>query len=90
MGVWANDGYTVSGSANHKEFYGDSKKVTGNHGPLPEEPKLHTGLILHGAGVRGGASIDRARLIDVAPTVAQLLGIDMKDVEGRVLSDLLK
>lgn len=88
--ISGNDGYTISGGANRRTFFGDSNKVTGNHGPLPEEPKLHTGLIVNGAGVRGGASLDRARLIDVAPTVAKLLGVEMKDVEGRVLAELLK
>ena len=29
------------------------------------------------------------RSLDVAPTIAALLGIDMKDVEGRVLTEAL-
>lgn len=64
-------------------------RVRGMHGQRPRRQKLLTGLVAAGAGVRKGASRDRARLIDVAPTVARLLGLDMPDVEGVPLTDLL-
>ncbi len=42
-----------------------------------------------GAGVKAGARIEQAELIDVAPTVARLLGAAMDKVQGRVLDELL-
>jgi arylsulfatase A-like enzyme len=55
------------------------------HGYLPTHPKMFTSLVLSGRGVRMGATIGHVRSLDVAPTIAALLGIEMKDVEGRVL-----
>ena len=60
------------------------------HGYLPTHPKMFTSLVLSGRGVRKGATIGHVRSLDVAPTIAALLGIEMKDVEGRVLTEALK
>ncbi len=57
---------------------------TGKHGYNPNIPELRPAMILSGAGVytcqqpRKGVNI-----VDVAPTVASLLGISMPDVAGR-------
>jgi predicted AlkP superfamily pyrophosphatase or phosphodiesterase len=64
--------------------------VRGNHGQRPTRPQLYTGFVAAGGGVRAGASLDRMRLIDIAPTVARLLGLDMPGVEGVVLDALLR
>ncbi len=64
--------------------------VRGNHGQRPTRPGLFTGFVAAGAGVRPGASVDRMRLIDIAPTVARLLGLDLPDAEGAVLDALLR
>jgi hypothetical protein len=59
------------------------------HGYLPTHPKMFTSLVLSGRGVRKGATIGHVRSLDVAPTIARLLGIEMTDVEGRVLTEAL-
>ena len=59
------------------------------HGYLPTNPKMFTSLVLAGRGVKTGATIGHVRSLDVAPTIATLLGIEMKDVEGRVLTEAL-
>jgi predicted AlkP superfamily pyrophosphatase or phosphodiesterase len=61
----------------------------GQHGYLPSHPRMPTGFIAAGAGVRAGVSLERVRLIDVAPTAARLLRIDAPSVEGRVLEEIL-
>jgi predicted AlkP superfamily pyrophosphatase or phosphodiesterase len=63
--------------------------VKGNHGQLPTRPGLATGFIAEGAGIRAGAEIPRMRLVDIAPTVAAMLDLDLEDVDGRILRDLL-
>jgi predicted AlkP superfamily pyrophosphatase or phosphodiesterase len=62
----------------------------GQHGFLPSHPRMPTGFIAAGAGVRTGVSLERVRLIDVAPTVARLLRIEAPPVEGRVLEEILR
>jgi len=59
------------------------------HGYLPTNPKMFTSLVLSGRGIRKGATLGHVRSLDVAPTIARLLGLEMKDVEGRVLTEAL-
>ena len=61
----------------------------GTHGFLPSRPSMSTGFIAAGAGVRPGVTVERIGLVDVAPTAARLLGLDMPGVEGRVLTEML-
>jgi len=63
--------------------------VKGNHGQLPTRPGLQTGFLAEGAGIRAGVVIDRMKLVDIAPTVAALLNLDLDDVDGRIRTELL-
>lgn len=54
----------------------------GQHGFLPTEPRMHTGLVAAGAGIRRAVVVPLARQVDVAPTVAALLGMTMDGVDG--------
>jgi predicted AlkP superfamily pyrophosphatase or phosphodiesterase len=59
----------------------------GMHGYAPELPDMEGILLAIGRGVRAGARPGTVRMIDVAPTVALLLGIDPpRDAEGRATS----
>jgi hypothetical protein len=64
--------------------------VKGNHGQLPSGERLKTGFLACGAGIKGGVRIERMRVIDIAPTVSRLLGLDMPEVEGSALEAILK
>ncbi len=59
----------------------------GGHGSTQE---MRVPLLISGAGVRTGAVPKDARLVDVAPTIAALLGVrPPADAQGRVLDELL-
>ena len=59
----------------------------GGHGSTQE---MRVPLLISGAGVRVGAVAEGARIVDVAPTVAALLGVrPPADAQGRVLEELL-
>jgi predicted AlkP superfamily pyrophosphatase or phosphodiesterase len=64
--------------------------VKGNHGQLPTRPGLETGFLAEGAGIRPGSSVERMRLLDVAPVVAALLGLEMPGLEGGPPAGLLR
>ena len=83
------DGWAFSGALAPRLVDG-LPTVRGNHGQRPTRPQLLTGFVAAGAGVKPGASVDRMRLIDIAPTVARLLGLEMPAVEGVVLDALLR
>lgn len=61
----------------------------GNHGFDPRLPELHTGFIASGAGVGQGVKVARMGLVDVAPVVAALLGLDFDAPDGVLLPGIL-
>jgi len=63
---------------------------SGNHGYLNTDPAMRAIFIAWGNGIRPGARLDEMRNVDVAPTVAHLLGLEMKNISGRVLTGILK
>jgi arylsulfatase A-like enzyme len=62
----------------------------GSHGSLRSVDMLIP-LVLSGAGIAQGVVAGRAELVDVAPTVMRLLGLEMKAMrpDGRVLDEAL-
>ena len=60
--------------------------IQGAHGFLPDTPMMRTGLIMFGRGVRAGVSSPVVRQIDIAPTIARLLGLSLKSSEGVALT----
>jgi tetratricopeptide (TPR) repeat protein len=50
----------------------------------------HGVLVLHGPGIRAGATVQTPNLLDVTPTALALLGLPMgRDMDGRVLAEAL-
>jgi hypothetical protein len=47
------------------------------------------GFVAWGRGVRAGVSVPWMRQVDVAPTVAALLGVGLSDAEGRPVVGIL-
>ena len=61
----------------------------GTHGHRVEPAYMHATFIAWGAGVQPNSKLKTVRNIDVAPTAAHLLGIDLPTAEGRVLTEIL-
>ncbi len=59
------------------------------HGYLPSRAEMRASLILSGRGIKTNQRVEYARLTDIAPTIAQLLGLEMKIVRGRVLAEVI-
>ena len=64
-------------------------KPSHGHGYLPTHPRMYTSLALSGAGIKRGVTIGHVRNMDVAPTIARLLGLEMPPMSGRVLEEAL-
>ncbi len=68
-----------------------TRTFTGVHTALPHEPEMHCIMILKGPGV---AEVDRdipMNIIDIAPTLADLLGVPPpKHCEGNAVRDAMK
>lgn len=83
------EGYYVSdGVAGDTVLVGTTRR--GAHGFLPTETRMHTGFIVAGAGVRAGVPLPLVRQIDIAPTIARLLGVEMRGVDGTAIVGVLR
>ncbi len=60
------------------------------HGYLATHPQMKAMLLLSGAGVKKDFRLGDVRQIDVAPTIAALLGLEFGSVEGRALTEALR
>ena len=58
------------------------------HGYVPDKGPQPT-LIAFGPHIKQGVVLKNANLVDEAPTFAKVLGIEMKDTDGRSLDELL-
>jgi hypothetical protein len=64
--------------------------VIGLHGYPAEDPDMNAIFIAWGRGIRKGARIETLRNVDVAPTVAALLGLKLEGVDGKAVSAVLE
>ncbi len=88
----AKDGYGVSGSAEGETFVapGSEAKVSaGSHGFVSTESKMNAVCVLSGHGIRPGVRMQGVENIDIAPTIAHLLGLSGLPADGRVLREAL-
>jgi predicted AlkP superfamily pyrophosphatase or phosphodiesterase len=57
------------------DFVKNLQTTKGTHGYLPDRPEMQTGFIAWGREVTAGRQVEYVHLVDVAPTVAALLGV---------------
>lgn len=85
----AKDGYAF-GDKSGAEIITAVAPAIGTHGYLNTEPDMRAIFIASGAGIRKGIRIPEIRNVDVAPTIAHLLGIEMTGISGRTLTSILE
>jgi predicted AlkP superfamily pyrophosphatase or phosphodiesterase len=62
----------------------------GNHGYLNTNPDMRPIFVAWGAGIRRGVRVENVRTVDIAPTIAHLLGLRMEGIQGRLITGALK
>jgi predicted AlkP superfamily pyrophosphatase or phosphodiesterase len=82
----ARPGYMFARAADG-ELVSLSTGFAGSHGYDPRRPEMRASFLIRGPRVRHDRDLGLVRLLDVAPTVARLLGIDLGVTEGRVLRE---
>jgi predicted AlkP superfamily pyrophosphatase or phosphodiesterase len=60
------------------------------HGYRSSDPDMDAIFMAWGQGIRPGARVGKISNLDVAPTVARVLGLKFEHVDGRVLNEILK
>lgn len=58
-------------------------KPGGGHGFLAELPEMDSSFFIIGAGIPAGKNLGRMDMRDIAPTLAELLGVKLPMAEGR-------
>lgn len=81
--------YAFSESSAGNETTVKQAKLTGTHGYLSDQPDMHAMCIVSGPGLKPGTKLGKIRAIDVAPTVARILGVELPTAEGKPLEKLL-
>ena len=84
----AKDGYAFAAG-----WDGDLVSTTergGQHGYLATDPDMDAVFLAWGYGIRPGVQLDRVANVDMAPTIAALLGLRMEAVAGKKLSAILR
>lgn len=61
----------------------------GAHGYSNQDSSMHAIFIAWGAGIRRGVRLGSIRNLDVAPTIARLLRLEMNNIDGQVLTKAL-
>ena len=80
--------YSLTAPLFTKTEPGDYKTAPGSHGGLPWLDHRTT-FFACGPAFEPGAVIEKASLVDEAPTMARILGFDMEDIDGHCLDALL-
>lgn len=79
--------YHISDGTKGSMIAGTDRRAA--HGYLPSRAEMRATLIISGRGIKANQRVEYARLIDIAPTIAHLLGLEMKTVRGRVLAEVI-
>lgn len=85
----AKDGYAFTAAVGDEIVIDATEGGLGAHGYVASDADLTSLFIASGRGIKAGIVLDRIDAIDVAPTAARLLGVELKDVEGRALTEIL-
>ncbi len=88
----AKDGYAVSGSVDGDTFVAsniDAKTSIGTHGFIASQANMKALCVLSGANIRSGSRLETIENIDIAPTIAHLLGVDYSIADGNPLKSAL-
>ncbi len=88
--LYAKPGYAFQASTAGDNVVQDSVTYLGTHGYQNNDPKIDGIFLAWGYGIRAGAKLDRITNLDVAPTLAELLGVRLPNPAGRVLFEFLK
>jgi predicted AlkP superfamily pyrophosphatase or phosphodiesterase len=80
----AKDGYSFSG-ATGGPVTAEVPQQGGSHGYLASESDMNPIFIASGYGVKPGAPLGTVLNIDIAPTIAKLLGLSLPTAKGKAL-----
>ncbi|HWA26615.1 MAG TPA: alkaline phosphatase family protein [Lacunisphaera sp.] len=85
----AKDGYFFDNSAAPDTATLPAVGYGGTHGYPHTDPEMEGIFIASGAHIKPGGALGKVRNMDLGPTIARLLGVELPNTEGRVLEEIL-
>lgn len=82
----AESGYSFTETHTGDDLVAPRSSPGGTHGYLPDQPDMLATLVISGYGVEPGQDLGKVKSVDVAPTIARLLGLAIPDAEGSALT----
>jgi predicted AlkP superfamily pyrophosphatase or phosphodiesterase len=89
MLVLAEEGYVFGDTAAGELPFIEKPERSGSHGHDASIPDLRATFVVWGAGVRHAGDLGSIQNVDVAPTLAKLLGVEMVGVEGKAVAGVM-
>jgi predicted AlkP superfamily pyrophosphatase or phosphodiesterase len=87
----AKDGYSFSGPNTGEPVINIAEGASpGNHGYVSLDPEMDAIFIAWGYGIQGGQRLEMINNVDLAPTIAALLGLNMEGITGKRLDPIMK
>ena len=87
--VTPQEGYAFAAPAEGEVVINASEGSLGAHGYPATDPDLSALFLASGARIRPGVTLDVIDNVDVAPTMATVLGLKLANVDGKVLKEIL-
>ena len=87
--VTPQEGYAFAAPAEGEVVINASEGSLGAHGYPATDPDLSALFLASGAHIRPGVTLDVIDNVDVAPTMATVLGLKLANVDGKVLKEIL-
>lgn len=88
--LYPKPGYAFKNDAAGYAVVTPSVNYGGTHGYFNGDPDLDGIFIASGRGIKKGIVLKRMANLDVAPTMARLMGLKLPDTDGRVLEEILE
>ncbi len=89
MILFADEGCTFGDTAAGSLPFIEKPERKGSHGHDSNLPDLHATFVIWGMGIKPGVKMGEISNIDVAPTIAKLLGIELPNPDGKPLTAVL-
>ena len=83
LALEAVEGTVITGDYTGK--FTEPSKLGGTHGYFPDRPEMRSSLIFYGPSISPG-KIANARMIDIGPTIAHWLALDLSNAQGSALA----
>ncbi|CUH97245.1 hypothetical protein P22_3372 [Propionispora sp. 2/2-37] len=88
--VEAGPGYLIQDAGGEDQAVSRQCAKKATHGYLPGNEQLKGVLIAHGPNIQPGHILSEGHIADIAPTIADILGIQLTDTDGKILRSMIK